>query len=132
MAGINGAFDKGTYEVKDAIVAATATATSEEIVIAGAKKITLALTRANHSAGSTAFSVEVSLDGVTYVAFNKLISNVTNTNAQSLTRVASVSLSSNTTTFVSMDLENDAFYTMKVTATETTDGTHSAKVMIER
>lgn len=126
------AITKGTYNVSTPINAVTATTTSEEIIIAGAKKVSLMFTRANHSAGSSTFTVEVSLDGTTYVAYNKLISNVTNTNAQTLTRVASVALASNTSTVVSMDLENDAFYSMKITATEATDGTHTAQCLIER
>lgn len=131
MAGINGAIVPGSYELRTPINAVTATTTSEEIVIAGAKKVTFFFTRTNHSAGSTAFSVEVSLDGTTYVTYNKLISNVTNTNAQTLTRVASVSLNSNTTSTVSMDLTTDAFYCLKVTATETTDGTHTVQMLTE-
>lgn len=129
---MHGAIEKDTYRVQTAIDAATATVTSEEIVIAGAKKVSFMFTRADHSAGSSAFSVEASLDGVTFVAYNKLISNVTNTNGQTPTRVASVSLAANGSAYASMDLENDAIYAIKVTATETTDGTHTAKVIIER
>lgn len=121
----------GTTVIK-AIDGATATATSNAINIAGAKKITLFFKRSNHSAGSTAFSVTVSVDGTNYVAYSKLISNAANTNAQTLTRVASVSLASDTTSFVSMDLTSDVFLFMKVTATETTDGTHDAWVVIEK
>jgi hypothetical protein len=119
-------------ELIKAIDAVTATTVSDPINIENAEKISLIFTRANHSAGSTAFSVEVSLDGSTYVAFNKLISNATNTNAQTLTRVASVSLASNTSSIVAMDLENDIFRWMRITATETTDGTHTAKALIQR
>lgn len=119
-------------ELIKAIDAVTATTVSEPINIENAEKISLVFTRANHSAGSSAFSVEVSLDGITYVAFNKLITNVTNTNAQTKTRVASVSLASNTSSIVAMDLENDIFRWMRITATETTDGTHTAKALIQR
>lgn len=129
---MQGVIEKDTYRVFTPINGVTATTTSEEIVIAGAKKVSFMFTRTNHSAGSTAFSVTVSLDGTTYVTYNKLISNATNTNAQTLTRVASVSLASDTSTFATMDLEHDAIYSIKVTATETTDGTHTAVVIIER
>ncbi len=111
--------------------AVSQTTVSAPVDIKGAKRISFVFTRTNHSAGSSAFSVEVTIDGSTWVAFNKLISNVTNTNAQTKTRVASVSLASNTSTLVSMDLENDSFSQMRVTATETTDGNHTAKAMIE-
>lgn len=119
-------------EVIIALNGVTATTTSDPIDILGAKKISLVFTRANHSAGSTAFTVDVSFDGTTWIAFNKLISNVTNTNAQTLTRVASVSLASDTSSVVDMDISTGAYSKMRVTATETTDGTHTAKVLIER
>lgn len=119
-------------EVIVALNAVDATTTSNAIDIQGAKKISLVFTRTNHSAGSSAFSVDVSLDGTTWIAFNKLISNVTNTNAQTITRVASVSLASNTSSVVDMDLATGTYSKMRVTATETTDGNHTAKVMIER
>ena len=128
---MNGVIEKGTWELKTPIDAVTATTTSEAIVVAGAKKITLFFTRANHSAGSSAFSVDVSLDGVTFVDYNKLISNATNTNAQTLTRVASVSLAADGTTMATMDLEHDAIHSIKITATETTDGTHTAQMLVE-
>ena len=111
--------------------AVTATTTSDPINIEDAQRITWVFTRANHSSGSSSFAVEVSLDGSTYVTFNKLISNATNTNAQTLTRVAAVALASNTSTEASMDLENSNYKWMRVTATETTDGTHTAKCLIE-
>jgi hypothetical protein len=131
MARTQGGISKGTFNLYTPIDAVTATTTSSAIPIAGAKRITLFLTRANHSAGSTAFTVTVSGDGTTFVGFNKLITNVTNTNAQTPVRVGTVTLSSNTTETVSMDLSTDVFLEMKVVATETTDGTHTAKVLVE-
>lgn len=113
-----------------ALDAVTATTISSNINIEGATRITLMFTRANHSSGSSAFDVDVSVDGVTFVDFNKLISNVTNTNAQNLTRVGSVTLSSNTTEVYTMDLGQDVYKYMRVTVTETTDGTHTAKALI--
>ena len=128
---MKGAITPGTYNVFTPLNAVTATTTSEEIVIAGAKKVSFLFKRANHSAGSSTFTVEVSLDGTTYVAYNKLISNATNTNAQTLTRVASVALASDTSALYSMDLQNDAIYSIKITATEVTDGTHTAQCLVE-
>lgn len=127
----SGATEKGTFRVVTLLNGATANATSEEVVVAGAKKITLFFKRADHTAGSSAFDVDVSYDGTDYVNFNKLISNVTNTNAQMLTRVGSVTLSSNTTEMASMDLQYDTVYCMRVNVVETTDGTHSAFAVIE-
>jgi hypothetical protein len=130
MTKLLGSYNEGVYKVLTPLNAVTATTTSSAIPVMGAKRVVWQFTRANHAAGSTAFTVDVSLDGSTWIAYNKLISNVTNTNAQTLTRVASVSLSSDTSSFVTMDLEHDAFIEMRVTATETTDGTHTAKCLI--
>ena len=113
------------------ISAVTATTVSSAIDFSGVKRATWFFKRANHSAGSSTFTVDVSFDGTTWVAFNKLITNVTNTNAQTLTRVASVALSSDTTSTVAMDLSHDAFPFVRVTATEATDGTHTAELVRE-
>lgn len=109
--------------------AVTETTESGAINLENVKRATWEFTRANHGSGSSTFTVTVSVDGVNYYPYNKLISNATNTNAQTLTRVASVAISSNATTLVSMDLEHDTFHSMKVTATEATDGTHTAKLI---
>lgn len=115
-----------------AIDAVTATTESGAINIEKAKKVTFLFTRANHSSGSSLFDVDVSVDGTTFVDYNKLIDNVANTNAQTLTRVANKSLASNTSAVLSMDLQHDSYKEIKVKVTETTDGTHTAKVIIER
>jgi len=110
--------------------AVVATTTSEAINIQYAEKVTLEFTRANHSVGSSAFTVTVSIDGETYVAYNKIISNVTNTNGQDLTRVATVTLAADGSSVASLDLSQDTFRFMKVTVTETTDGTHTCKAAV--
>lgn len=127
-----GALEKNTLFIKRVIDAVAATTVSDPVLVAGAKKITFMFTRADHAAGSSTFTVEGSLDGTTYVALNKLISNATNTNAQNLTRVASVALAANGSTLASLDIGNDTLYAIRVTATEATDGTHSAVVLVER
>lgn len=48
------------------------------------------------SGDNGAFGVEVSDDGSNWIVYNRLISNLTNTNAQTDTRVAAPTLSSNT------------------------------------
>jgi hypothetical protein len=127
-----GALEKNTLFVKRVLDSVTATTVSEPILTAGAKKISFVFTRADHASGTSTFTLEGSLDGVTYVPVNKLITNVTNTNAQTLTRVASVALAANGSALASVDIENDTFYTMLLTVTEGTDGTHSAVVLVER
>lgn len=116
----------------------TETTTSNAIPIAGAKKITFFFTRANHSSGSTVFTVTVSGDGTAFVAYNMLVQNLARdagagTAGEDIgtTAVASVTLSSDTTETYSMDLEHFSFLELKVTATETTDGTHTCKMLVE-
>lgn len=109
----------------------TATTTSAAQQISGAEKVTLVFTRANHSAGSSTFTVTGSIDGTTYVALNTLIDNVTNTNAQTLTRVASVALSSDTSKIYALDLANFGYEFIKVTVTEVTDGTHTCVMLVQ-
>ncbi len=116
------------YKALDAV---TATTTSSVIPTEGAKKITLLLTRADHSSGSSAFSVDGSVDGVTFVTLNSMIEDLTNTNAQDYTRTASVTLSANGSKIAAVDLAVNSLKAIKVTVTETTDGTHSALVAVE-
>ncbi len=108
-----------------------ATTTSDPIDIEGTKRIQFEFTRSNHTSGNTVYSVSFSVDGVTYVTANKLIDNVANTNAQTLTRVASATLSSSTSKHYAVDLQHDYFKWMKVTATRTTDGKATVKALLE-
>lgn len=109
----------------------TATTTSNAIPVEGAKKVSLRLTRASHSAGSTTFTVTGSIDGTNFTALNNIVTDVTNTNAQTITRVASVALSSNTSQLVSLDLTHYTLKAVKVVATIATDGSASAAVSVE-
>lgn len=124
-------------------VATTTTATSTNItpyfttsgkydqgyfVVAGAKKISMYFGRGDTTgqgnAGSSLFKIQVSADGSTWVDYNKLIDNVTNTNSQTLTRVASKTISAATSTVqVSLD-PTDSIYAVRCVVVETTDGEH--------
>lgn len=104
--------------------AVTATTTSKAVSVEGCRHVGFQFKRANHSAGSSAFSVEGTINGTDWSALNLIISNATNTNAQNFTRVASVSLAANGTSLAF--LEGITLKAIRVTATETTDGTHSA------
>lgn len=126
------AIEKGTVDIKSLMVSEAATKTSPSVDIRGAKRIELLYTRANHTSGTSVITVEVTLDDVIWIAYNKLIDNVTNTNAQGKTRVASKSLGSNTSAILAMDLENDAFYKMRVVSTIATDGDGTVVALIER
>jgi len=113
--------------------AVTATTTSSAIDVKDARKITLEFTRADHSSGSSTFTIFGSISGEsgTFTALNNMVKDVTNTNAQDLTRVASVALSSNTTEIVALDINNLGFTHIKITVTKVTDGTQTAKALIE-
>ena len=82
-------------------------------------------TCANHTSGNGAFGVEVSNDGKNWVVYNRLVSNVTNTNAQFDTRVAAPTLSSNTSAIYFFPT-SDLFRYIRVFCTITTDGLYSA------
>lgn len=123
-------FSNAGSEPTKALDAVAATTTSAAINVSGAKKIMLALTRTNHSSGNTVYTVTVSLNGVDFYAYNKLISNVANTNAQTPIRVASVTSSSNETVLLTLD-PMDCFVAIKVVATITTDGKATAWVLAE-
>jgi hypothetical protein len=112
----------------------TATTTSGKIFVGGAKRVGVLLRRADHTSGNTAFTIKGSMDyeeaSPTMTALNVWIDNVTNTNAQNLTRVAGKTLSANGDAFLWLD-SNCIINYVEITATETTDGTHSAWVLAE-
>lgn len=83
----------------------------------------LQLTGASVSAGNCVFTVEVSNDGSNWATYNRITSNATNTNAQTDTRVASVTVSSSATTVATIP-DPYAFYRVK--ATVSVDGVYTA------
>lgn len=101
--------------------AVTATTTSDAIEINGAKRVTLFLDQdlVDLASGksTTTFAVTVSTDDTTYITYNKLIDNVTNSNSQTLTRVASKVVDDGTDYILSLDLTSDVFSSFKVSAT---------------
>jgi len=108
-----------------ALNAVTATTTSEAIPLGPLGRTSLQFIASGISSGNGVFTVLVSNDGVNFIAYNRLTTNVTNTNAQTDLRAASVTLSTNTSAVVSIP---DAFAYLKVVVTRTTDGTYSAVV----
>lgn len=119
-----------------ALNAVSATTTSDKIFVGGAKRVGILLRRTNHSSGNTAFTIKGSMDyddTVTPVmtALNVWIDNVTNTNGQQLTRVAGKTLSADGDAFLWLD-GNCFVNFIEITATETTDGNHTAIVLVER
>ena len=122
-----------TIKVIPAIVDATETTVSSRIWVGDYKRVAILFRRANHAAGATALSItagfaQLPSDNPTMTTYNMLVDNVTNTNGQNYTRVASKSLSANGDAMVWMDPSAPATH-IAVTLTETTDGTHSAWVI---
>lgn len=120
-------------QVITALDSVTATTTSSKIWVGDFDRVALLYRRADHSAGSTAFTVKAGFaqlpsDSPTMTAYNMLIDNVTNTNAQTPTRINSKSLAANGDAMVWMDPSAPATH-IEITATETTDGTHSAYII---
>jgi hypothetical protein len=111
--------------------AVSATATSDVIPTEGAKKVSMWLNRTNHSSGSTTFTVTGSVDGVNYVALNNILTDVTNTNSQTVIRVASVALASDTSSLVSLDVAKLGLKAIKVVCTISTDGKGNCNVSVE-
>lgn len=111
--------------------AVTVDTTSAVVDVSMRSKLSLQLTCADHSSGNGVFTVQVTNsqdpDGTptNWVTYNRLTTNVTNTNAQTDTRVASVTLNSNTSVMVFFPL-GDYFKYMRVAVDVTTDGTYSA------
>lgn len=105
--------------------AVTATATSNGVPVPNAGRLSISVTASGISSGNGVFTVEVSNDGTNWVAYNRITSNVTNTNAQTDTRVASVTLSSNTSNFLFFP-PGDTFMSFRVKCTVTTDGAYTA------
>lgn len=83
---------------------------------------------ASHTSGNGVFTFEGTINGIDWVALNVLVTNVTNTNAQNLTRVASVTLNSNTTALVFLE-PVACLKTVRVVCTITTDGAYSVDVI---
>lgn len=109
----------------------TATTTSNSIPVDGAEKVSMVFTRASHTAGSSTFTVQGSIDGTTFITMNNIITDVANTNAQTLTRVASVALAANTSQIVALDMSNLALKLIRIVATIATDGSASASALVE-
>jgi len=119
-----------------AIDAVTATTTSDTYYVGNFSKIAILGRRAAHFSGSTAWSVTAGSSmseqtDPTLVAYNMLISNVANSNAETnYTHVASFSSgAANGDFYTWMDIDKCPITHIAVTATETTDGTHSAFII---
>lgn len=109
--------------------AVTATTTSRSVGVDNASNVSIQFTAASITSGNGVFTVEVSNDQINWIAYSRLNSNVTNTNAQNDTRVASVTLSSNTSGIVFIPA-GDTFNYIRTKCTVTTDGAYTSTVYL--
>jgi hypothetical protein len=116
---------------------ATADTTSNPIDITGAKKVSIFLNEADESVPinnrQVDLTVQVSIDGTTFVGYNLLIQNLTNANNQDLTRVATINRATAGTDVLYM--QDFTLKSMKVLL-DVTDGASpkgyiSCKVLVE-
>ena len=113
----------------DGATASVANTAGQVFNIGRAEKVVFEFKRAAHGSGSSAFGVEVSNDGTNFIQYNKLIKSQTNANTETLVRSGTVTLGSNTTEIYTMSPE-DTFEYCRIYVTETTDGTHTARITI--
>ncbi len=102
----------------------TATSTSAIVGISAPQNISLQFVAESVDSGTGVFEVQVSNDNSNFVKYNRLTSNVTNTNVQNDTRVASVTLNSDSSSIYFVP-RSDTFQFMRVICTVETDGKYS-------
>jgi hypothetical protein len=108
-----------------ALSAVTVDTTSPAISVEGYSKVGIQFKAASITSGNGVFTVEGTVNGVDFVALATLITNTASTSSQTITRVASVTLSSNTTALVWLD-PHVALKAIRVKVDMTTDGAYSA------
>lgn len=119
------------HKVIDGSVATIAAADAAIVNIGNASAVTIQFTRANHSSGNSNFTVDVSNNGSNWIEYNKLITNATNTNSQTLLRAAAPTLSSDVTSVHAVSPE-DKFQYIRVYYTRTTDGTTDCDIWVQK
>ncbi len=105
----------------------TTSTTSGGIGGNGFGRASLQFTAASITSGNCVFTVDVSNDGSNWTAYNRLTTNATNTNAQTDTRVASITLNANGSSVVTLP---DPFAFYRVTAVVTTDGLYTCTAYV--
>lgn len=112
--------------------AVSATATSNWVGVQNAGRISIQYLASGIVVGNGVFTVEISNDPTNLgaTAYNRLTSNVTNASNANDTRVASLTLSTNTTNFVFIP-PGDTFGYFRTKLAFSTDGTYSATAYID-
>ncbi len=123
----------GKVQFVTALNGVTATTVSSKIWVGDYDRVAILYRRADHAAGSTAFTVkagfaQLASDTPTMTAYNQLIDNATNSISEGQIRINSKTLAANGDAMVWMDPAAPATH-IEITATETTDGTHSAFII---
>lgn len=110
--------------------AVTTTTTSGPLAVNDAGRLSIMVLATAVSSGNGVYTVEISNDGSNWSAYNRLTTNATNTNAQTDARVASITLSTNTTNFLFFP-PGDTFAFFRTKVTVTTDGSYSAIAYVD-
>ena len=120
-------------QVLTPISGVSATTTSSAIPMLGVRKCSIFYTRAGGTTGNSTLSVTMSGDDTNFVGFNMLIVNTNTSPLQTTTRTGTLTLSTNTTSFVTMDLSAMSLSSMKVVSTRNSsdDGVLTVKVVRE-
>lgn len=108
---------------------AIASAVSSPINTGNARSVTIHAV-VNTIGGTSTLSVEISNDGTNWMVYKKLISNLTNSNSQTLTRVASLSLGPDTTMSIASFSPEDAIYYARLRLT-IGGGTYTVGIAID-
>lgn len=109
--------------------AVTADTTSEAFDVSQRELKSIQFIAASITSGNGVFTVEVSNDGVNFIAYNRLVDNVTKNNTQTDSGVASCTLSSNTSKIYFFP-DGDYFRFIRVLVNMTTDGAYSAILQV--
>ena len=112
------------------IVDATETTTSAPFSLENAEKVSFVFQRSDHSSGSSAFKLQISVDGTNWIDYAELIPNINNSPVEQLSRVTTVTISDDNTAAASKSMA-DTYPLGRIVVTETTDGTHNAWVIIQ-
>ena len=110
--------------------------TSGKLYVGNARKIGVLLRLGSHTSGNTVFTFKVGMEAEdgstapTMTTYNMMIDNVTNTNAQTITRIASKTLNANGDAMLWVSQETPINY-LEVDYNTTTDGAASVFVLLE-
>jgi len=112
--------------------AVTSSATSVWVPINNAGRVSVMVAGNKISSGNGVFYIDVSNDASSLggTSYNRITSNVTNTNTQTDTRVSTVTISSNGTSMLFFP-PGDTFNYMRCKVIVTTDGTYYATAYID-